>query len=89
MHFWAFYTACELINNGVAGIFGPWDKTTASHVQNMCDILDIPHIVARWDSEPKRGNVIDLYPHPDALSMVFILIYELSNLYNIKIAFNL
>ncbi|KYN07451.1 Glutamate receptor, ionotropic kainate 2 [Cyphomyrmex costatus] len=63
--------ACELINNGVAGIFGPQDKTTVNHIQSMCDTLDIPHIAARWDSEPKRGNVINLYPHPDALSMVF------------------
>ncbi|XP_011690717.1 PREDICTED: glutamate receptor ionotropic, kainate 2-like isoform X2 [Wasmannia auropunctata] len=63
--------ACELVNNGVTGLFGPQDKTTASHIQSMCDILDIPHIAARWDSEPKRGNVINLYPHPDALSMVF------------------
>ncbi|XP_011872397.1 PREDICTED: glutamate receptor ionotropic, kainate 2-like isoform X2 [Vollenhovia emeryi] len=63
--------ACELISNGVAGIFGPQDKSTASYVQSMCDTLDIPHITARWDSEPQRGNVINLYPHPDALSMVF------------------
>lgn len=74
MHFWALRAACELVNNGVAGIFGPQDKSTANHVQSMCDTLDIPHIAARWDSEPKRGNVINLYPHPDALSMVLILI---------------
>ncbi|XP_011157526.3 glutamate receptor ionotropic, kainate 2 isoform X2 [Solenopsis invicta] len=63
--------ACELVNNKVAGIFGPQDKSTESYVQGMCDTLDIPHIAARWDSEPKRGNVINLYPHSDTLSMFF------------------
>jgi len=73
-------TACKLINNGVIGIFDFQDKSTANYVQSICDTLDIPYIVARWDSEPKRGNVINLYPHSDALAMVFILIYKLSNL---------
>lgn len=72
--------ACELVNNKVAGIFGPQDKSTESYVQGMCDTLDIPHIAARWDSEPKRGNVINLYPHSDTLSMVLILIYKPNNL---------
>ncbi|XP_050461377.1 glutamate receptor ionotropic, kainate 2-like [Cataglyphis hispanica] len=63
--------ACKLINSGVAGIFGPQNKLTANHVRSMCDTLDIPYITARWDSESKRSNVINLYPHPDMLSMVF------------------
>ncbi|XP_071567599.1 glutamate receptor ionotropic, kainate 2-like isoform X7 [Temnothorax nylanderi] len=72
MHFWELHhAACELIDNGVIGIFGPQDKSTASYVQSMCDTLDIPHIAARWDSELKRGNAINLHPHPDSLSMVF------------------
>ncbi|XP_014479810.1 PREDICTED: glutamate receptor ionotropic, kainate 2-like [Dinoponera quadriceps] len=62
--------ACELLGNGVAGIFGPQDRSTVDHVQSTCDTLDIPHIAARWDPEPKRGNV-NLYPHADTLSMVF------------------
>ncbi|KAG5338070.1 GRIK2 protein, partial [Acromyrmex heyeri] len=49
--------ALQLINNGFAAIFGLQDKTTAS--QSMYDTFDIPHIAARWDSEPK----INLYPH--------------------------
>ncbi|XP_071628678.1 glutamate receptor ionotropic, kainate 2-like isoform X6 [Temnothorax longispinosus] len=72
MHFWELHhAACKLIDDGVIGIFGPQDKSTASYVQSMCDTLDIPYIAARWDSELKRGNVINLHPHPDSLSMVF------------------
>ncbi|KAL0117227.1 hypothetical protein PUN28_010223 [Cardiocondyla obscurior] len=64
--------ACELINQGVVGMFGPQDESTSSYIQSMSDTLDIPYIVARWDPEPKRGsNVINLYPHTHALSMVY------------------
>ncbi|XP_070167336.1 glutamate receptor ionotropic, kainate 2-like isoform X1 [Polyergus mexicanus] len=63
--------ACKLVNSGIAGIFGPQNKLTANYVQSMCDTLDIPYITAKWDSESKRSNVINLYPHPDVLSMVF------------------
>ncbi|XP_026823599.1 glutamate receptor ionotropic, kainate 2 isoform X2 [Ooceraea biroi] len=73
--------ACELLSSKVAGIFGPQDKSTASHIQSMCDTLDIPHIAARWDPKPKRGNTINLYPHPDKLSMVF---YDLVKEYKWK-----
>lgn len=78
MNLHEIFVACEFINSGVAAIFGPQDKSTADYVQSMCDTLDIPHIAARWDSEPKRGNVISLYPHPEVLSMVRALIYVLS-----------
>lgn len=54
----------------MAGIFGPQSKSTVDYVQSMCDTLDIPHITARWDPEPKRGNVVNLYPHADTLSTV-------------------
>lgn len=74
MHFWTLRAACKLVSSGVAGIFGPQDKLTADYVQSMCDTLDIPHIAARWESESKRDNVINLYPHPDMLSMVLIYI---------------
>ncbi|EFN84995.1 Glutamate receptor, ionotropic kainate 2 [Harpegnathos saltator] len=63
--------ACELLGSGVAGMFGPQGKSTVDHVQSMCDTLDIPHIAARWDPEPKRGNMVNLYPHANTLSTVF------------------
>lgn len=72
MHLWALRAACELLSNTVAGIFGPQSKSTVDHVQSICDALDIPHIVARWDPEPKRGNVVNLYPHANTLSTVLL-----------------
>lgn len=78
VHFAKLYyapsAACKLVRSGVAGIFGPQDKLKADYVRSMCDTLDIPYIAARWNSETKRDNVINLYPHPDMLSMVLIYI---------------
>ncbi|KAG7201425.1 hypothetical protein KM043_004185 [Ampulex compressa] len=68
--------ACLLLRVGVAGIFGPQDKAAATHVQSMCDTMDIPHITARWEAEPKRGNVINLYPHSEVLSTVYQQLVE-------------
>jgi len=73
-------TACKLIN-GMAGIFGSQNKSTASYIQSICD-MDILYIVARWDSEPKYSNVINLYLHSDALWYLFLFI----NLATYKIA---
>lgn len=73
MHLWTLRAACELLHSGVAGIFGPQAKSTMDHIQSMCDTLDIPHIVARWDVEPKRGNVVNLYPHTDTLFTVLLI----------------
>lgn len=72
MHFFILYSACELVNSEVAGIYGFQDKWTAGHVQSMCDILDIPYITGRWDLKLKSGNLINLHPHPDTLSMVAV-----------------
>jgi len=77
MHFSILCAACELLSSKVAAIFGPQNRSTADHIQSMCDILDIPHIAARWDPKPRRGSTINLYPHPDKLSMVFVFVFLL------------
>ncbi|KAK2579601.1 hypothetical protein KPH14_010895 [Odynerus spinipes] len=62
---------CQLLQDGVAGIFGPQDKAASYFAQSMCDAMDLPYITARWDPDQTRGNVINLYPHPEVLSMVY------------------
>lgn len=39
--------ACHLISSGVAAIVGPQDPILGSHVQSICDALDIPHVTFR------------------------------------------
>ncbi|XP_025421717.1 glutamate receptor ionotropic, kainate 3-like isoform X3 [Sipha flava] len=64
---------CEMLTNGVSGVFGPSAGDTAPIVQSICDYKEIPHIQTRWDINQKRGSCqINLYPHPSTLAEAFI-----------------
>ncbi len=39
---------CHLLRSGVAALFGPQSGTTSSHVQSICDAMEIPHIETRY-----------------------------------------
>jgi glutamate receptor, ionotropic, invertebrate len=56
----------------VAAIFGPQAPTSALHVQSVCDAKEMTHIETRWSADPHRGPTINIHPHPDTLSKVFI-----------------
>lgn len=65
---------CHLLRSGVAALFGPQSGTTSSHVQSICDAMEIPHIETRWDYRLKRDEYsVNLYPHPSALSKVSLI----------------
>ncbi|XP_066583373.1 glutamate receptor ionotropic, kainate 2-like [Prorops nasuta] len=72
---------CDLMSIGVTGLFGPRDKVTAEHVESICDMMEIPHIEARWD--PLKGGdiTVNLYPQPETLGTAF---YDLINAYEWK-----
>lgn len=62
---------CHLLRSGVAAIFGPQSGQTASHVQSICDTMEIPHLETRWDYRLRREScLVNLYPHPTTLSKV-------------------
>lgn len=44
---------CSHVSAGVQAIFGPSDHVIGAHIQSICDALDIPHLQARADTEPK------------------------------------
>lgn len=53
-------------------IFGPLARSTAMHVQSICDALEIPHIETRWDFQLERDDLsINLYPRPSILTRAF------------------
>lgn len=57
--------ACLQVSAGVNAIFGPQDPLLGSHVQSLCDALDIPHIESRVDMEPEMKEFsINLHPSP-------------------------
>lgn len=62
---------CDVLANGVTGVFGPAAGDTAPIVQSICDYKEIPHIQTRWDINQKHGLCqINLYPHPSTLAKV-------------------
>lgn len=66
-----FLTVCHLLRMGVSAIFGPQSNTISSHVQSICDTMEIPHLETRWDFRLRRENcLVNLYPHPSILSRV-------------------
>lgn len=66
-----FIVVCEMMDSGVAGIFGPYSDATSDHVQSICDAMEIPHIEMRWDSRQRRGScLVNLYPHPSTMTKV-------------------
>ncbi|CAK9800338.1 Glutamate receptor ionotropic, kainate 2 [Anthophora plagiata] len=62
---------CELMETGVAAIFGPQNRVTSEHVQSMCDTMEMPHIYGRWEPSQIRGKGINLFPHAETLSVIF------------------
>jgi glutamate receptor, ionotropic, invertebrate len=71
--FFFYWSVCELMSTGVAGIFGPQSEDTAEHVQSVCDTMEVPHIEMRWDLSQRRGAcAVNLFPHPSVLARVSI-----------------
>ena len=74
VHYWRriiSIAVCHLLRSGVAAIFGPQSPHTASHVQSICDTMEIPHLETRWDYRLRREScLVNLYPHPTTLSKV-------------------
>lgn len=73
IHKFPSFSVCHLLRSGVAAIFGPQSAHTASHVQSICDTMEIPHLETRWDYRLRREScLVNLYPHPTTLSKVLI-----------------
>ncbi|CAG2166449.1 unnamed protein product, partial [Oppiella nova] len=64
---------CGLLRSGVAAIFDPLEGSISRHVQSICDAMDIPHVVTRWDFQViKDGLSINLYPKPQVLAKAYV-----------------
>ncbi|XP_051172594.1 glutamate receptor ionotropic, kainate 2-like [Leptopilina boulardi] len=61
---------CELVQEGVVGIFGPQRKQSVHHVHSMCDAMGIPHIATTLNTDDSL-KTINIYPHSKALSMIY------------------
>ncbi|XP_037969552.2 glutamate receptor ionotropic, kainate 3 isoform X1 [Plutella xylostella] len=63
---------CQLLENGLLGIFGPSNRASLTHVQSVADYLEVPHVIVEpMILQTRNWSVINLYPHHDAYSQVF------------------
>lgn len=70
-------TACELLAEGVAAIFGPSTAETADIVASIADAVEVPHITAYWEREQlgAKGKpnemTLNIYPDTETLSRAY------------------
>lgn len=55
---------CSQIEHGILALFGPSDLLLGSHMQSLCDALDIPHLEARNDFQQDSFKEFSLNLHP-------------------------
>ena len=58
---------------GIQALFGPNDFILGSHVQSLCDALDIPHIEARYEEYPFicLHFILDVYCRPGIVKLMY------------------
>nr|XP_023024797.1 glutamate receptor ionotropic, kainate 2-like [Leptinotarsa decemlineata]XP_023024798.1 glutamate receptor ionotropic, kainate 2-like [Leptinotarsa decemlineata] len=62
---------CQLLQEEVVGILGPFSEDNSNVVQSICDLKEIPHIEVRWDDYPLNGTVVNVHPYPDTLTRTY------------------
>jgi len=63
---------CHQVSYGIQALFGPNDFILGSHVQSLCDALDIPHIEARSDIDMNyKESSLNLQPTQDLMNQAY------------------
>ncbi|XP_047990259.1 glutamate receptor ionotropic, kainate 3-like [Leguminivora glycinivorella] len=79
---------CELANEGVIGIIDGTSGKVMAHVQAICDLLDIPHIlIDHNDLITEDWFHLNLHPSPLAYNMVISKLVELKRWTNVTIMY--
>ena len=57
---------------GIQALFGPNDFILGSHVQSLCDALDIPHLEARVDIDNNyKESSLNLHPSQELMNQAY------------------
>ena len=63
---------CHQVSHGIQALFGPNDFILGSHVQSLCDALDIPHLEARPDIDNSyKESSLNLHPSQDLMNQAY------------------
>lgn len=66
-----YFNICLFIifKGGVVGVFGPANSNTGHTVQSVCDHMEIPNIVSRWEFGQRRSSyMLNLHPKSETLA---------------------
>lgn len=77
----AYNTMCNILDEGIATLFGPSHFYASKHLLNLCDEKEIPFIEFYEHIKPTAFN---MYPHSDTIAMALhdiIDAYEWSTFY--------
>lgn len=65
--FHASKRVCHLMKTGVAAIFGPQSPHTASHVQSICDTMEVSSFAGKLELMKRIAQrTLDIEPCPDS-----------------------
>ena len=59
---------CKLLNEGIAGIFGPQTPEAASHTQALCDKFDVPRDARTFTAELEHHFRAELGASPNPVA---------------------
>ena len=63
---------CNQVGYGIQALFGPNDFILGSHVQSLCDALDIPHLEARVDIDNNyKESSLNLHPSQELMNQAY------------------
>lgn len=62
-----FCLVCNLLRVGVQAVFSPTDSVLATHINSICDALDIPNI-----GRSAHDFSINVYPSKEYVNQAFI-----------------
>ncbi|XP_023228292.1 glutamate receptor ionotropic, kainate 1-like [Centruroides sculpturatus] len=63
---------CNLLDKGVAAIFGPESPSTSNLVESVARKYDIPYIQIAWNYIRQTNSYgVNLYPHPSSLAKAY------------------
>ena len=67
-----FCQICNQVGYGIQALFGPNDFILGSHVQSLCDALDIPHLEARVDIDNNyKESSLNLHPSQELMNQAY------------------
>ncbi|XP_055903490.1 glutamate receptor ionotropic, kainate 2-like [Eupeodes corollae] len=71
---------CDMMQDGIGGVFGTTAKSSALHMMSVCDSKEVPYLYSHKEFDPNKP-VINLHPLPNDMAKC---LYDLIKVYEWK-----